>query len=187
MLRQLMWISIENLVGSYRVRDLWAHVYEESVTGTYKAQIPAHGCKVVRLMQKDAPHPSEIFLIGKATPAYWNIDQASETLREDDGTFVYSGPLFRGEIRFVSERDWHSVNYMPEHNGTWLTDGNKVEVFNGDPHELTCCKLEMLPVGSRFHRALPYENVGRTLLRINNRLIHLRFSLSAKPLLLIGI
>ena len=124
------------LVGSYRVRDLWAHVYEESVTDTYKAQIPAHGCKVVRLMQKDAPHPSEIFLIGKATPAYWNIDQASEMLREDDGTFVYSGPLFRGEIRFVSERDWHSVNYMPEHNGTWLTDGNKVEVFNGDPHEL---------------------------------------------------
>ena len=124
------------LVGSYRVRDLWAHVYEESVADTYKTQIPAHGCKVVRLMQKDAPHPSEIFLIGKATPAYWNIDQASETLREDDGTFVYRGPLFRGKIRFVSERDWHSVNYMPEHNGTWLTDGNKVEVFNGDPHEL---------------------------------------------------
>ena len=40
------------LVGSYRVRDLWAHVYEESVTDTYKAQIPAHGCKVVRLCRR---------------------------------------------------------------------------------------------------------------------------------------
>lgn len=75
-------------------------------------------------------------MIGRATPAFWNIDNACEMTVEQN-TFVYRGPLFKGEVRFVSKRDWNSVNYIPKgDNGTWLTDPGVVEVFNGDPHEL---------------------------------------------------
>ena len=121
--------------GTCRVRDMWTHVYENSISGTFSATVPEHGCKVVKLLPETAAKPESLYMIGRATPAFWNIDNACEMTVEQN-TFVYRGPLFKGEVRFVSKRDWNSVNYIPKgDNGTWLTDPGVVEVFNGDPHE----------------------------------------------------
>jgi hypothetical protein len=121
--------------GTCRVRDMWTHVYESSISGTFSATVPEHGCKVVKLLPETAAKPESLYMIGRATPAFWNIDNACEMTVEQN-TFVYRGPLFKGEVRFVSKRDWNSVNYIPKgDNGTWLTDPGVVEVFNGDPHE----------------------------------------------------
>ena len=37
------------LQGEYKVRDLWRHADEGTVTGTFEASVPRHGCKVVKL------------------------------------------------------------------------------------------------------------------------------------------
>ena len=121
--------------GACRVRDMWAHIYEPSVYGTFSATVPDHGCKVVKLLPEAVSKPDRLYMIGQATPAFWNAANACEMTAEKGG-FVYRGPLFRGEVRFLSARDWNSVNYIPKgDNGTWLVDPGSVEVFNGDPHE----------------------------------------------------
>ncbi len=128
-------LSQLNLQGTCRVRDMWTHVYESSVSGAFTATVPARGCKVVKLLPEAASKPSTLYMIGRATPAFWKMENACE-MTVEKGAFVYRGPLFKGEVRFVSARDWNSVNYIPKgDNGTWLVDPGVVEVFNGDPHE----------------------------------------------------
>lgn len=42
-------LSDLNLSGEFNVRDLWKHADEGTVSGTYEAPVPRHGCKVVKL------------------------------------------------------------------------------------------------------------------------------------------
>lgn len=37
------------LEGEFKVRDLWRHADEGTVSGTFEATVPSHGCKVVKL------------------------------------------------------------------------------------------------------------------------------------------
>ncbi len=137
-------LSELNMEGNWRVRDLWTHAYAATgvtndngalVSGTFSADVPPHGCKVVKFLPEKAPKPDRLYMVGVATPGYWDISNASEMTLEN-GEFVYRGPLFKGEVRFVSERNWDSINYIPEgDNGTWLTIPGNVYAFNGDPHE----------------------------------------------------
>lgn len=38
-----------SLEGEFKVRDLWRHADEGTVSGTFEATVPSHGCKVVKL------------------------------------------------------------------------------------------------------------------------------------------
>ena len=35
--------------GSWKARNLWTHEDEGTVSGTISAEIPAHGCKILKL------------------------------------------------------------------------------------------------------------------------------------------
>ena len=37
------------LDGEFKVRDLWRHADEGTVSGSFEATVPSHGCKVVKL------------------------------------------------------------------------------------------------------------------------------------------
>ena len=40
---------LKAVAGKQRVRDLWRQQDEASVTGSYTAQVPGHGAKLIRL------------------------------------------------------------------------------------------------------------------------------------------
>ncbi|MDE6197814.1 MAG: signal-peptide-containing protein, partial [Muribaculaceae bacterium] len=42
-------LSELGLTGECKVRDLWLHADQGTVTGSFEATVPRHGCKVVKL------------------------------------------------------------------------------------------------------------------------------------------
>ena len=44
-------------------------------------------------------HAESVYVIGDATAAQWNIDEAIETIKQSEYVFVYEGNLTEGEFR----------------------------------------------------------------------------------------
>ncbi len=42
-------LSQIGISGTWNVRDLWKHVDDGTVTDKVEAEVPAHGCKIVKL------------------------------------------------------------------------------------------------------------------------------------------
>ena len=79
---------------------------------------------------------TQLWMVGDATPAGWNIDDPTplEPVADDPFTFVYVGPLQPGELKFpVSTGDWGADYFMPASNHPPLESSYVRFVPGGDP------------------------------------------------------
>lgn len=86
-------------------------------------------------LQDTAGIPESLFMVGPATSAEWNINNAVEMTKVSDGVFTFEGDLYRTNIIFISGRNWDAVRYVPENGGTSLTEENKsvfISKYGGD-------------------------------------------------------
>lgn len=79
----------------------------------------------------------QLYMLGDATPAGWNIDSPTELTRVSDYIFTYEGDLTTGEIKAcLTSGSWDVSFIRPEENGTRITKGG-VEtpdfVFTANP------------------------------------------------------
>lgn len=59
------------------------------------------------------PYPN-IYMVGDATPAGWNIDNPVPLTKESDYIFTWTGPLTAGEFKFpIATGDWTTGYFMP--------------------------------------------------------------------------
>ena len=76
-------------------------------------------------VQETAPIPENLYMVGPATAAGWEIKNAIQMTNEGNGTFTYKGDLYRTNIIFITGKDWANVRYVPENGGTSLSEENK--------------------------------------------------------------
>lgn len=76
-------------------------------------------------VQEIAGVPANLYMVGPATTAGWNVDNAIQMTGDGNGTFTYEGDLYRSDIIFLSGRNWESERYVPENGGTSLSEENK--------------------------------------------------------------
>lgn len=79
----------------------------------------------------------QLYMVGDATPAGWNIDSPTELTRVSDYIFTYEGDLTTGEIKAcLTSGSWDVSFIRPEENGTRITkDGVETPdfVFTANP------------------------------------------------------
>ena len=76
-------------------------------------------------VQEKAPIPENLYMVGPATAAGWDINNAIQMTNEGNGKFTYEGDLYRTNIIFITGKDWANVRYVPENGGSSLSDENK--------------------------------------------------------------
>ena len=76
-------------------------------------------------VQETAPIPENLYMVGPATAAGWDINNAIQMTNEGNGKFTYKGDLYRTNIIFITGKDWANVRYVPENGGSSLSDENK--------------------------------------------------------------
>lgn len=76
-------------------------------------------------VQETAGVPENLYMVGPATAAGWDINNAIPMTGGENGTFTYEGDLYRSDIIFLSGKNWESVRYVPENGGTSLSEENK--------------------------------------------------------------
>lgn len=88
--------------------------------------------------------PTELYIVGSATPIGWSIDQAIELTKNPDNAyqFIYEGTLMPGEFKFPVNRntDWAQDMYMRDtvNDGQFYlhvggeADDNKWEIAEGE-------------------------------------------------------
>ena len=76
-------------------------------------------------VQETAPIPENLYMVGPATAAGWDINNAIQMTNEGNGKFTYEGELYRTNIIFITGKDWANVRYVPENGGSSLSDENK--------------------------------------------------------------
>ncbi len=71
----------------------------------------------------------EVWAVGNATPAGWNIMSAVKLNRINNIQFVYEGDLYEGELKFPLElrEDWNIPYLMPKTHGTEPGGDNTME------------------------------------------------------------
>lgn len=72
------------------------------------------------------PLTTTLYLIGSATPNGWNVDNATEMTRKDNGVFTWTGKLVTGEFKFIMT----SGSFLPSYNKG--ADGKLVLRSNDD-------------------------------------------------------
>lgn len=70
-----------------------------------------------------------VYLVGDATPAGWNIDSAKVMTKSSDNNavFTWTGPLTAGELKFPTLRNWNSDSFVSLTANQAVTD-NKVQL-----------------------------------------------------------
>lgn len=76
-------------------------------------------------VQETAPIPENLYMVGPATAAGWDINNAIQMTKKGNGKFTYEGELYRTNIIFITGKDWANVRYVPENGGSSLSDENK--------------------------------------------------------------
>ena len=76
-------------------------------------------------VQETARIPENLYMVGPATAAGWDINNAIQMTKEENGKFTYEGELYRTDIIFITGKDWANVRYVPENGGSSLSDENK--------------------------------------------------------------
>lgn len=76
-------------------------------------------------VQETAPIPENLYMVGPATAAGWDINNAIQMTNEGNGKFTYEGELYRTNIIFITGKAWANVRYVPENGGSSLSDENK--------------------------------------------------------------
>ena len=76
-------------------------------------------------VQEKAPIPENLYMVGPATAAGWDINNAIQMTNEGNGKFTYEGDLYRTNIIFITGKAWANVRYVPENGGSSLSDENK--------------------------------------------------------------
>ena len=76
-------------------------------------------------VQETARIPENLYMVGPATAAGWDINNAIQMTNEGNGKFTYEGELYRTNIIFITGTDWANVRYVPENGGSSLSDENK--------------------------------------------------------------
>lgn len=76
-------------------------------------------------VQETARIPENLYMVGPATAAGWDINNAIQMTNEGNGKFTYEGELYRTNIIFITGKDWANVRYVPENGGSSLSDENK--------------------------------------------------------------
>lgn len=76
-------------------------------------------------VQETARIPENLYMVGPATAAGWDINNAIQMTKEGNGKFTYEGDLYRTNIIFITGKDWANVRYVPENGGSSLSDENK--------------------------------------------------------------
>ena len=76
-------------------------------------------------VQETAGVPENLYMVGPATTAGWDINNAIPMTGDGNGTFTYEGDLYRTNIIFITGKDWANVRYVPENGGTSLSEENK--------------------------------------------------------------
>ncbi len=81
-------------------------------------------------------HAESVYVIGDATAAQWNIDEAIETIKQSEYVFVYEGNLTEGEFRACTERSWGThirpVDNQAEINENGVADEDFIYVATPD-------------------------------------------------------
>ena len=66
-------------------------------------------------------HADAVYVIGAATSAGWNIDEAIETTKQSEYIFVYEGNLYEGGFRACTKRTW-GQHIRPVNNNTEINE-----------------------------------------------------------------
>ncbi len=80
-----------------------------------------------------------LWMVGNATPADWNIDNPVEMEKVEDNVFQYNGPLNEGEFKCPMEPgNWGGPFIMPATNGVTISHSgvasDEISLMpNGDP------------------------------------------------------
>ncbi len=80
-------------------------------------------------------HADAVYVIGAATAASWNIDEAIETTKQSEYIFTFEGYLSEGEFRASTERFW-GTHIRPVDNHTEINENgvaNEDFIYVGTP------------------------------------------------------
>lgn len=91
----------------------------------YKIRLDITDGKETMTMTPFTPYP-DIYLIGDATPAGWNLPSNTPMEKVDDFTFKWTGDLNAGEIKFSCDNrnDWMGAWFMAVEGGEAFTPGD---------------------------------------------------------------
>ena len=70
------------------------------------------------------PVTETLFLIGDATPNGWNVDNATELTREDNGIFSWEGNLAEGDYKFITNKGEIIPSYNNDGEGNIIYRSN---------------------------------------------------------------
>jgi hypothetical protein len=80
------------------------------------------------------PPYNQLWMVGDATPAGWNIDGPTPMTQDstDPWVFIYTGPLTAGEFKIPTGKSWDAQFYRPVTNHPDISD-SRVQLSAGDP------------------------------------------------------
>ncbi len=110
------------------LRDHFWGIHEGD-DGVYDLTINAKTLEVTVTLVEKKEEPfeiAELWMVGSATPAAWDINNPVEMTRVADGVFEYEGPLYEGEMKMKLKNDgkWEGQFLMaPEENSAITKDG----------------------------------------------------------------
>lgn len=97
-------------VTSLGIYTLTFNLGDNTMSSIYDGEVPAP--------EKGAVKPDNVYLLGAAFPAGWNIDDPTTMQKISDYKFLYEGPLTTGELKFCMEKgNWLSACIPPVTNG----------------------------------------------------------------------
>lgn len=79
----------------------------------------------------------QVYMIGNATPAAWDINSAIPMTPSPGNAdeFTWEGSLVAGEVKFPTAKSWSSDTFMASANGQSITNNKAVLTLNGSPDQ----------------------------------------------------
>lgn len=109
--------------------------------------------------------PSNLYLVGNASPIGWHIDHAIQLENNSGGVFRYTGPLFAGSYKFADSQaaDWSQNFYVKD-----PSDATKI-LKNKDDNQWSVDTL------GQYQLTLDLNNMSISIQKISDQPVYTHF------------
>lgn len=101
--------SLDFAAGKY-VIVLNTNTDSKALCGTYNESNPNQGAEPTMSVTV-APYDQDLYLIGNATPAKWDYQNAAKMTKAEDGLYTYTGSFSEGDLKILAT----NTNFEPSY------------------------------------------------------------------------
>lgn len=133
-------------VSGFDPDDKW-NLQDSEINKAYKICFDIRKDRERMLMSEFVPYEM-IYLVGSASPAGWDLGNATEMIPGDDAyTFTWEGQLVEGELKFTCDKqsDWNGAWFMASESGK--APAGEIEQMLFIDKSSDWCKSQYLEIG----------------------------------------